>query len=223
MKKIVYIFIAVVFITSCTNGQNENNKKSQTKEVYLIPDSLYSFFPNNPDEYKGIKLNTLVTNAEEIDLPYSKQEFAITYLTKVFMYTDTSYFVKKKKELLNLSIKKFNSIDTNYFIIGSERYLLKRYDTLDLKEKYFNIDDSYLMMDFHSIFNNNKDFHSEFTICDLPEDYKILILKSGNEYVLPEKYRNSWEILPEKLKHGYISGAALKEAESIMIYWVVAW
>jgi hypothetical protein len=61
------------------------------------------------------------------------------------------------------------------------------------------------------------------TTCGLPVDYNILTLKSGNEFVLPEKYLYDWAVLPQKIKHGYRCGVAFKEDEPYIFYWVVAW
>ena len=46
MKRLIYIIIAIVFVSSCTNGQNKANKKGLTDKTFVIPDSLYSFFPD---------------------------------------------------------------------------------------------------------------------------------------------------------------------------------
>ena len=223
MKKIIYIIITVVFAISCTNGQNKDDKKNQKDEAYVIPDSLYSFFPDNSSDNKKNKLSIEVTNAEKTDLPYYKVEFAVKLLAKVYICEDTSYYAKRKDIFISQSINRFKSENTSYLIIGSERDLLEDYDKLELKEKYLNFKDNPLVLNFKEVFYEIPNFQSSSTICGLPEGYEILILKSGNEYVLPEKYKMDWDVLPEELKHGYISGVALKESEGIMIYWVVAW
>jgi hypothetical protein len=57
----------------------------------------------------------------------------------------------------------------------------------------------------------------------LPESYNILILKTNYKNVLDAKYTYTWDLLPERLKHGYTSGVAFNQIDPYIIYWVVVW
>lgn len=223
MKKLIYILIAIMSLNSCMSGQQKDDKKNQITENYTIPDSLYSFFPDNSYDCKKFKQTIVVTNAGKTELPYFAENFAVQFIAKVYLCNDKSYFTSIKDDFSNQSVNRFKSEDSSYFIISSQRHLINKYDTLNLKNEYLDYQVNSLVMSFYSIFSDEPMFYSSFTTCGLPEGYEILVLKSGNEYVLPEKYKYNWSVLPDKLKHGYSSGVAFKETEPYIIYWVVAW
>jgi len=99
---------------------------------------------------------------------------------------------------------------------------LKAYDSLQLQDYYTRLKDK-VILSFKESFNDMPFLYDSTTISGLPVGYEILVLKSGNKFVLPEDYLYEWSILPENLKHGYRSGVAFKEGEPYIIYWLVAW
>ena len=223
MNKFVYFVLAFFIVISSSCMRRDNDQEGKTKGKYIIPDSLYSFFPEKDFVFNKKRVKIKTNNAEKTNLPYYKYEFAITFYVKVYQYTDKSYFFETKKSYVNQSINKFESAENNYFVIGSERDLFSRYDTLELKKKYLNLNKIDLVLDFHGILKDHSDFYNQNTICGLPKNYEILKLISGDEFVLPKKYKNSWEVLPDKFKHGYLGGVAYNESEYSMIFWVAAW
>ncbi len=214
--------MAIVCLNSCTSSQQKNNVIGQLpEESYIIPDTLYSFFSEHLNNKS--KPITYVTNAGDTDLPYFAEEFAVTFIVKVYMCRNTSCFASIKRDFTDNKTHEFKSEEGGYFVIGSERDILNGYDTLSLKEQYMNHQNIPLVLNFHEIFKEKQDFYDKTTVCGLPKDYEILVIKSGNEYVLPEKYKYNWSVLPDKLKHGYSSGVAFNKTEPYIIYWVVAW
>ena len=222
MKNIIYVLMAVVCLNSCMSNQQKDNAVVQLpQENYIIPDTLYSFFQKYSNEKS--KLIISVTNAGDTDLPYFAEEFVITYIVKGYSCQDTSWFTQMKKGLIDNGAYELKSGEERYFVIGSERDMLNSFDTLSLKERYANYLNTPLILNFHEIFKEKQDLYDKTTICGLPGDYEILIIKSGNEYVLPEKYRYDWKLLAEKLRHGYTSGIAYNKTDSSILYWVVTW
>lgn len=216
---------------SCTSSQNikENAnpiEKAQNRDRsgYVIPDSIFSFFPDFSSNFKGFELIVMTENALKSEFPLILSEFDPVKIVETYQCnTENSQILENqyyKQALFTIS-----SQDSNYFVIGSERELLKRYDSLRLKEKYFRNSKPAIIFYFNEVFNKKQHpFTGDTsTICGLPKDFEILVLKSGNEYVLPQDHFYDWSILPKGLRHGYRSGVAFKKRGTYIIYWVVAW
>ncbi len=214
-----------IFVLLCISMSGCSGQRSDisTGKKYSIPDSLFSFFSDSLMKFEHANLLLYSTNAEIMDIPYTPREFEITFLSKIYKYTDTGDFSKCLKEYQSLSLKSIKSENNDYFIIGSERDMVAKYDTTILKNMYIHFNETNLIINFHELFNRTEQFYDSTTICGLPKGYTILIIKSGNEYIMPEEYKTEWQILPDKIKHGYRSGVAFKDGEPYMIYWVVAW
>jgi hypothetical protein len=209
-------------LISCMSNQQNNTEIMQSTGNYIIPDSLISFFQN----YSNEKLRPLVstTNAGETDLPYFAEEFVITYIVKGFTCKDTAWCAQAAKTLIEKGAIKIQSSESGYFVIGSERNLLSSFDAPNLKEQYSNRHlNTPLVLNFHEIFKEKRNLYDKTTISGLPRDYEILIIKSGNKYVLPDKYKYDWNLLPEQLKHGYTNGIAYSKDKTSILNWVVAW
>jgi hypothetical protein len=89
-------------------------------------------------------------------------------------------------------------------------------------EKYYSVEKP-LVLDLHNDFCNNLPFFDTTTLIGLRSDYKIIILKHGNSFILDEKYKTEWEVLSEYNKHGYSSGVAFSNVDNYIVYWAVAW
>lgn len=209
------VFAIAIFLPSCSN----QSKEELTKNL-MLPDSLYSHFPRNNT---NLKLESETTNAKKTDLPYFAEEFETTFLLKVYEYKDKSVLKNMAKYIANPSIKRINSLDTNYIVIGSERDLFNRFDNETLNLMWKNNETSNLLPDFTEILNERRDLLSSITLCGLSEDFELYIIKSGSDYVLPEKYRYEWNVLPQKERHGYSSGVAMNKKKRNLIYWTIAW
>jgi len=224
MKKFVsvFVFIAIICLNSCTlNQQKKSPYEQHAYEDYIFPDTIFSFYKDYFNE--ELKPFITVTNASDTELPYFAEEFVITYLVKGFLCEDADWLMHIKERLLENGSFRIKSAENNYFIIGSERELLHSYDTTNLKEKYAYHINAPLVLNFHEVINKRDNLYDKITLCGLPGDYEIFVIKSGNKYVLPEKYRYEWEILPEKIRHGYSSGMAFSKDKLYVYFWVVAW
>ncbi|MEI6348712.1 MAG: hypothetical protein WCP69_12265 [Bacteroidota bacterium] len=224
MKNILFIFIPIICFWSCS-GQKSVNTSSQSSSKqgkYYIPDTIYNFFPNTTNSATSNKLVFESTNSEEVELPYFCDEFAVSYIAKIYEFSDKDFFDSLKNAYLAKSIFKSNTENNNYKIIGSEREMLNLYDTVILKN-YFQNYQNPLILNFHDILKLEPSFSDSTTICGIEKGYKILVLNSGSNFVLPDKYRCEWYILPSRLSHGFSSGVAINEIKLSIIYWVVAW
>ena len=71
--------------------------------------------------------------------------------------------------------------------------------------------------------DKNKPFSDRFTRTGLKDNCTIYILKYGLHNVMPQDWilKNEW--LPEKAKHGYITGFITQEGSSIVNLWTCVW
>lgn len=211
-----FIFIIGITNCSCTNNRVEN------KDIYNIPDSLFQFFPNKDETYKTFNLWALTENAQKTDLPYFTEEFAIQSILKVYSCKSEKIRMHTLDSLIKKSLYIVSTDDSdNYFMIGSERDISNKYDSIMLRDKFYETDK--IIPYFHELVKEMTDIYDPNTNSGLPKGYKVGVLKSGNHYVLPDKYKYNWSKLPDEIKHGYISGIAYKEDKPYIIYWVVAW
>lgn len=231
MKKILIILIIGLNVSSCTFSQKPSDKKkdfssmleeSLKRKNYVIPDSLFSFFPDKLDKYKYLKVIYIYNNAEKTETPFGAEEFTGYRITEAYQCENTESLQQLMKEYRSQAIFTIKSERKDYFVIGSERELFKEYDTLQLQKNYSKAKER-IVLSFKESFSDMPLLLDTTTISGLPLGYEILVLKSGNSFVLPEDHLYEWSILPEDLRHGYRSGVAFKEDEPYIVYWVVAW
>lgn len=227
MKKIGIILIIGLNVLSCTFSQKSKDVFSVTKEFlkrdnYVISDSLFFFFPDKSNKYVPLKIAIIFENVERTEIPLCLSEFDPAKLVEAYQCENKEFLQQLQEEYSSKSLFVVKSEDKDYFVISSERELLKAYDSLQLQDYYTRLKDK-VILSFKESFNDMPFLYDSTTISGLPVGYEILVLKSGNKFVLPEDHLYEWSILPENLKHGYRSGVAFKEGEPYIIYWLVAW
>ena len=224
MKKYTVFFLMIV-LYAC-NGQIGNlfNRLDDFGIEYNIPDSIYSFFPQKGHN-TNIIADWLSTNARinTSGVPLIPDKFIVSLIVKRYKCNNKDLFVSIVNSHKKQALYSTFSESDDYAIIDDERDLRKQIGDSLLKENYSNLLEKKLIMGFSEVFDRDPSFYSYKNKCGLPDGYEILVLKSGNKFVLPERYNFDWDILPETLKHGYLSGVAFKESEPYIIYWVVAW
>ncbi len=229
MKKIGIILIIGLNVLSCTFSQKSKDVFSVTEELlkrdnYVIPDSLFLFFPDNNKsiKYENLNIIKISENAEKTEIPFKAIFFTGYEIIEAYQCENKEFLQQLQEEYSSKSLFVVKSEDKDYFVISSERELLKAYDSLQLQDYYTRLKDK-VILSFKESFNDMPFLYDSTTISGLPVGYEILVLKSGNKFVLPEDHLYEWSILPENLKHGYRSGVAFKEGEPYIIYWLVAW
>jgi len=229
MKKIGIILIIGLNVLSCTFSQKSKDVFIVTEELlkrdnYVIPDSLFLFFPDNNKsiKYENLNIIKISENAEKTEIPFKAIFFTGYEIIEAYQCENKEFLQQLQEEYSSKSLFVVKSEDKDYFVISSERELLKAYDSLQLQDYYTRLKDK-VILSFKESFNDMPFLYDSTTISGLPVGYEILVLKSGNKFVLPEDHLYEWSILPENLKHGYRSGVAFKEGEPYIIYWLVAW
>lgn len=231
MKKLLIVLIMGLNVSSCTFSQQPKDKgkdfnsmleESLKRDNYVIPDSLFSFFPDKSDKYKYLKIDFISESAKRLKTPLHFSNFVSIKIIETYRCENKESLLQLMNEYRLQSLFSVKSENSDYFVIESERVLSKEYDTVQLKEKYLLAGNKIILF-FKELFEDMPFLHDTATISGLPVGYEILVLKSGNEFILPENYLHDWLILPQNLRHGYRSGVAFKEGEPYIIYWTVAW
>lgn len=156
MKSIKFLFLGLLIIPFCISCHQRDRSKVQFYEVnYIIPDTLLNFF----DEYFNEELKPLIhiTNAGGTELPYYATEFAVTFIVEVYFCKDTVWLAKLEEDFKKNGALRIKSDEDDYFVIGSERYLLNSYDTVELSKRYRNLFDKPLVPYFHGIFKDDSE------------------------------------------------------------------
>lgn len=224
MKKILNLLILCILIINISCSQNQKQNQSfiyhyiHQKFNYVIPDSLYDFFPK---ESNKVKLYFIIENAQYTDIPFYNLEYGPVYILKGYEYLNKHKLNKTLEKLNKDALYKFISTDTNYFVIASERNIFSKFDTAYIIKEYLT--DKLLIPGFFDIVYYADYLYDSITKCGLKPGYEIVVLKLGYEYVLPEKYKVDWDLLPDSKKHGYMSGIAYTKLNNEIIYWVMAW
>jgi hypothetical protein len=226
MKKAFVILVVVLSVSSCIFSQKDffSTVGEQLKRNnYVIPYSLFSFFPNKTSKYKDLKIVSIFENAKKTEPLFNLLEFSTIEIIETYQCDTKESLQELIKEYRSQSIFSVESESKEYFVLGSGWELSKKYDTIQLKEQYIKLEEIPLVFHFRESFEDMPFLYDTTTISGLPSGYEILVLKSGNEFVLPQDQLYEWSVLPDNLKHGYRSGVAFKKNEPYIIYWVMAW
>jgi hypothetical protein len=229
---IILSFLIIIHLISCSkiNRQEktyyelqvEINNNILNRQNIVIPDSLFCFFPQESDSEFMTKTTTKISNIYRFDSLQIKYFAPSNYLSQYFCNNE-SVFNAIVEKLKNNSIAKTKIDSNDYMLITNQNTLFSIFDTLQLKTKYQKYKDKVFVPDFATDKRYPVKESDTLTLCGLPSTSEILLLKSGNDFVLPEDLYYNWDILPEDIRHGYRAGVAFKQNELYLIYWVVAW
>ena len=194
------------------------------RKSYMIPDSLYCFFPQDEPLFSNLIFEKIIGTPKNDYSSSSLCLFAPSYIGEVYICIDSI-----KREQLCTMYKKiakreFAANDNDYFVIGSEYELSKKYDSIFLKNAYVKIQDySDLIPYFQELFDLNEINYDTITLCTLPSSYKLFVLKSGKCSVYADINPYEWILLPQNLRHGYNCGVAIDPKSPYILYWAILW
>lgn len=217
-----YILLFNLFLLpNCSSKKDVN--KIDTEDI-VIPDSLFSFFPDQ--DSLSLKLYSMGTNAESRGRSGESLFFLESHFYKIYSCEDINQFESLVYNYKKIAIDSIKPTNDNYFIIKYEQEMHKMYEYKTLINKYQESINKYILPSFHDDIRNLYGANYNLTTtCGLPQDYEILIMKSGRNYVLPNNstWKFDWKLLPSELKHGYTSGIAYRGVSDKIIYWCIAW
>jgi hypothetical protein len=131
--------------------------------------------------------------------------------------------LNEKNDLVLKSKRNIAPEESKYKIISSEEHLLKLYSINDLVQM-FNLNNDFFLPNFREVFQQYSAFElNNGTNCGLPTDFQIYVLEYGFANIIDESYEYNWNLLPESIKQGYTSGAAVNDSKKLIVYWAIAW
>jgi len=136
MKSIRYLIVSIIILFSCNSKENIGNKIDNRKEhpKSIIPDTICTFFPSYQTNNKCKLVRSYVKGVVH-DKPLFLRKFSIYYRVEIYEYINSEFKKETFNEIKSELKESYKVNDKNYFIIGSEKYLLKQYDELFLKKK----------------------------------------------------------------------------------------
>lgn len=206
-----------ITITSC-----QNINRTMMRKSYAIPDSLYSFFPNEDAFFDELEFTCIIGTPKSVRKK-SLWMFGVTSFVEYYSCEDS---VSKNKIIdfyRQTAPYAFDASDKNYFIIGDEYELLKQFDSLSIKKAYEKIPTVSSLLPHFNEFDPPINIQYDTTLCSLPNTYDIFILKSGCRLTSDDKELYEWELLPTRLRHGYNCGVAIDRNSPNVIYWALEW
>lgn len=222
MKNSVLLLVlafATFLVTSCQDVNRSIMRKS-----YILPDSLYNFFPQKEPLYGDLIFNKIIGTPKNDPSSSSLCMFSPSYMGELYTCSDSLKRDQLCRMYKKIAIREFTSSDDNYFIIGSEYELSKKYDSSFFKEAYVKIHDcSYLIPYFQELFDFNEISYDTVTLCTLPSSYNLFVLKSGKCPVLANINSYEWNLLPQNVRHGYNCGVAINPKSPYILYWALLW
>lgn len=222
IPKKILLLLLFLSLVSCQETKRKNevteNVFSEQQIKYDIPDSLYSFFPKEYNE----NLMLLSYNADSSDEVVIPTQFDILYLIKAYSFSDQSLSDSLLKKYKKIALNFIRAESNDYHIIDSESQLLDFMGDTLVKQNFKGMN-IYNTIPCFEHYCKSTPLYNPVNKCGLQNGYIISVLKAGNKFVLPEKYKYKWEMLPQKMQHGYLSGVAYNELTPYIIYWVIAW
>lgn len=217
MNKLLHILILIVTLSSCS--LNDKGTKANLEHRARLPFSLYSFF----GDYEYALKRPTGVGSDLILNPFTGYEqFTPSLLFKTYNYYRKSRISEIRNRLHEYGAKKIDLSGDNYFIIEREQDLLTRFDSTEIIQLYNDHKDDPLIPSFRKERYYNK-FFSHPTLTGLSDDSELYIVKSINEFLLPEKYRYEWKLMPEVRRSGYVGGVILNEEKKVAVLWSMAW
>ncbi len=229
MKRIqlLLVLIVVVYISSCSYNDNKSELYGSSHTIikrnnFVIPDTLFDFFPNQINVCKHLTLLSVFDNAQKNKNQLLLSEFEPVFIVEIYQCSNDTMFNNLILNFKSNCLYKVLSEDKDYFVIDSEKDLLERYDSTTIKENYLKSDKIILSFKQVATFKNSSMFNLN-NANYLSDGYEVIVLKKGNNYLLNEEPKSEWSYLPKKIKHGYLSGVAFNDLSKIIIYWTSAW
>ena len=229
--RFIFLFFILVFANSCRVETKEEpiptQRATYRSATGLVSDSLKAHFYNFGVEDRGLTCS--VAEKHNIDSPL--------HLYNIHLNIDLdSLDYKEKFEILkhNIIYTYSNKDSLKYDIIATAGFMPIVYNVLDTatriypKEKIKRILSTFGNKQILPYFryytsDENKIFGDRFSKTGLKDNCTIHILKYGLHNVMPQEsiLKNEW--LPEKAKHGYITGFITQEGSSIVNLWTCVW
>lgn len=222
MKGNYYFVLLLMIFTACSANYSNDSFKNHSRAIEngFLPYFLYDFFPDkkvsNPIYYS--------TNALDVyDAPFVPSEFDVFYKLEIH-----SYKLEQRDSIINIAkiyaVHEFLAKDTNYLIMTSQKSFERLYEKDKIQETIDRKKNKPIVLYFGDIVPDFDQIELDpSTLSNLPESFKIMIIKTGNKRIINKNIIFEWCVLPRNLKHGYSSGICYNEELPYIIFWAAAW
>lgn len=188
------------------------------RDGYIIPDSLFSFFPSDSNTLKLLECKMISQNASKyLDLhvdgftPFSIVELYETNNSTVRKIIDR--YMPKAFSVVDAGDTSYNALMVHYFVYS-------KFHVLSIKDVY---DPNAPIVPYFDDVKEQCNMGYEETKCELIPGTKIITLMSGNDCLLDSSYRYEEPELPQNMRHGYRSGIAAHPDSCYIFYWTIIW
>lgn len=207
----------VICLIICSVSCQDLHKSSFLINDYVIPDSVFYDF----DTIKHFSLIEMGGDIIDRQYPYFTDEFELLYRWKVYQCKDSSRLKRFQDKCIQSVEYVVTQADSLFFTFDNERSLKSEYDTVTLESLFENIPDcGHLIPDFKNIIDYLSNSTKPFSL----DSMVFYVLKFGDCFILPKDHEYSWNLLPNKIRHGYNSGIAFDKKRPDVIYsWSIAW
>lgn len=224
MKNLVFIFIAISILNSCSISSKKNNGN-----VLLIEQSSKQykagkvFFPKELVEHFPVEFNA---NSLRYSVCYSNELGPLS----LYLVNHFSSINELPRNLISYSasdsclliINKFATLENYINLELTEKD--KRFVELDCYDNKLPIPNFY---EFNYDNNNNVlwqfDKNIRLSDCKLPFDYKINVIDAKTGKYVNDSLLSTNIGMPKAWEHGYSRGVAYSIKDSIIIYWLNIW
>ena len=222
---ILYIILAFFCLVYLNSANNQTNDSKEIDLVDVIPDTLkFHFDALSIDQYS---LSSSGVKKKYLDYPVK------TFLIHKRVNSDSC--IGKLDSLKKLVVNSIMNSDSFRFdVLASAVFLPKLFNLNSLKNKEYPTEKIKAKLSTYgtktiipyfdiSSFDEDSILGDKNTITGLKDNCTIHILKYGLHNVMPAEWtiKNDW--LPEKVRHGYITGFITQEGSSIIRLWTCVW
>ncbi len=189
------------------------------RDGYVIPDSLYSFFPSDSNTLKLLECKMISQNADK-HLDLHVDGFTPFSIVELYETKNISAVREITDRYLPKALSVVDAGDTSYNALMAHYLVYNKYHVLSIKDLY-NPDDP--IVPYFDVVKEQCGMGCEETKCELVPGTKIITLMSGNDCLLDSPYRYEELELPQNMRHGYRSGIAAHPDSCYIFYWTIIW
>lgn len=189
------------------------------RDGYIIPDSLFSFFPSDSNTLDLLECKMISQNASKhLDLHVD----GFTPFSIVELYETKN--ISTVREIIDRYMPKALSVvdagDTSYNALMAHYLVYNKYNVLSIRNLYNP--DGPIVPYFEDV-KEQCGMGCEETKCELIPGTMIITLMRGNDCLLDSLYRYNEPELPQNIRHGYRSGIAAHPDSCYIFYWTIIW
>lgn len=189
------------------------------RDGYIIPDSLFSFFPSDSNTLKLLDCKMISQNASK-HLNLHDDDFTPFGIVELYETKNVSTVHKIIDRYMPKALSVVDAGDTSYNALMAYYFAYSKYHALSFRDLYNP--DAPIVPYFEAV-KDGCGMGCEETKCELIPGTMIITLMSGNDCLLDSSYRYEELGLPQNMRHGYRSGIAAHPDSCYILYWTVIW